>query len=100
MLNGAVSFMGIGAQAQQPFHPPPVRLTIDSPLEAILGEPWSRAVLEKDLPALTAHARFATLKTMSLRQIAPNSHGFVSDADLARVGNDLAARPGRIVNDR
>ncbi len=70
---------------------PPRPLSLDSSLEAICATPGGKAVLDRDLPGLTARPEFAMFKAMTLKQLQPMSRGHLTDADLAKVGADLAA---------
>ena len=66
-------------------------LTLDTPIEALVANPKAKAVIDADLPKLTAHPSFDTFKAMSLNQLAPYSSGALNDATLAKVKADLAA---------
>ena len=58
--------------------------------------PEGKAVLDAHLPVVTAHEKYATFKSMSLRQLQPVSDGQVTDAALAKTEAELAdgAVPG------
>jgi hypothetical protein len=70
---------------------PPGPLSLNSSLETICAAPGGKAVLDRDLPGLTARPEFAMFKAMTLKQLKPMSRGHLTDADLAKVEADLAA---------
>jgi hypothetical protein len=65
-------------------------LTLDTPIEQIVAEVEGRTVLDAHIPAVTAHERYTTLKSMSLRQLQPLSRGLITDAALEKTEADLA----------
>ena len=69
---------------------PPKPLTIDTPIEEIVAVPAGKAVLDKDLPGLTAHAMYDQFKSMSLKDLEPMSQGQITDDQLKKVADDLA----------
>jgi len=70
---------------------PPGPLTLNTSIEAICATPAGKAVLDRDLPGLTARPEFPMFKAMTLKQIEPMSKGHITDAVLAKVAHDLAA---------
>jgi hypothetical protein len=44
-------------------------------LARFAADPHGRAMLDANLPQVTAHANYETLKSMSLRQLQPLSQG-------------------------
>ena len=78
---------GSGALAADP----PKALTLDTPIEQIVAVPAGKAVLDKDLPGLTTHAMYDQFKTMSLKDLQPMSQGAITDDQLKKAGDDLAA---------
>jgi putative polyketide hydroxylase len=65
-------------------------LTLDTPLEQIARVPDGKAVLEAYLPLVIAHEKYATFKSMSLRQLQPLADGLLTDAALAKTEAALA----------
>lgn len=70
------------------------KLTLDSPIEAIVANPKGRAVLDAALPGLTTHEHYPHFKAMTLNQVAPMSNGMVSAETLAKVKAELEAIEG------
>jgi putative polyketide hydroxylase len=66
------------------------RLTLDTPVEQIAAVPEGKTVLDAHLPMVTAHPKYATFKSMSLRQLQPVSDGKLTDAALAKAEAALA----------
>lgn len=67
------------------------KLSLDTPVEAIVANPKGKAVLDAQLPGLTTHEHYPMFKAMTLNQIAPMSNGQVSAEALAKVKADLEA---------
>jgi hypothetical protein len=67
--------------------------TIDSPIEALVNDPATKAVLEKHLPGMDKHPAYGQFKGMTLRQVAPYSQGAITDEKIAAIEADLKALP-------
>ncbi len=67
--------------------------TIDSPIEALVNDPATKAVLEKHLPGMDKHPAYGQFKGMTLRQVAPYSQGNITDEKIAAIDADLKALP-------
>lgn len=65
--------------------------TLDTPIEALVADARSKAVLDKYLPGIDQHPAFEQFKAMSLNMVAPYSQGMVNDDVLAKIAADLAA---------
>ena len=76
------------AHAEHHAHP-----TIDSPIEALVNDPATKAVLEKHLPGMDKHPAYGQLKGMTRRQVAPCSQGAITDEKIAAIDADLKALP-------
>lgn len=76
------------AHAEHHAHP-----TIDSPIEALVNDPATKAVLEKHLPGMDKHPAYGQFKAMTLRQVAPYSQGAITDEKIAAIDADLKALP-------
>ncbi|ALJ09237.1 hypothetical protein JL11_13515 [Brevundimonas sp. DS20] len=76
------------AHAEHHAHP-----TIDSPIEALVNDPATKAVLEKHLPGMDKHPAYGQFKGMTLRQVAPYSQGAITDEKIAAIDADLKALP-------
>ena len=76
------------AHAEHHAHP-----TIDSPIEALVNDPATKAVLEKHLPGMDKHPAYGQFKGMTLRQVAPYSQGAITDEKIAAFDADLKALP-------
>ena len=66
------------------------RLGVNSPIVAICSTTGGRAVIDEDLPGLTARPEYDFFKHMSLRTLAAMSGGKLTSEDLAKVDADLA----------
>jgi len=67
------------------------RFDLNTTIGDLLADAQARAVLDKDLPGLTALPQLEMIKGLSLRQIQPYSDGKLTDALLAKTEADLAA---------
>lgn len=65
--------------------------TLDTPIERLVADPRARAVLDRELPGLTTHARYNQFRGMSLKALKPFSGGLITDRRLAAVEAALAA---------
>ncbi len=73
--------------------PAATRPTIESPIEALVNDPATKAVLDKHLPGLAEHNAYGQFKRMTLRQVAPFSGGNITDDIIAAIDADLKALP-------
>jgi len=67
--------------------------TIESPIEALMMDPTTHAVMEKHLPGMDKHPAYGQFKGMTLRQVAPYSQGAITDEKIAAIDTDLKALP-------
>jgi len=68
------------------------KLTVDAtPIADLAAKPETKAILDKDLPGLTAHPAFDQFKAMTLKALQPMSGGNLTDEQLAAVQADLDA---------
>ncbi|MEQ1547451.1 MAG: hypothetical protein ABL918_02250 [Chakrabartia sp.] len=68
-----------------------VALSIDSPIEALVANAASKAVVDANFPGMTAHPAYEQFKGMSLKQLQPMSGGAISDAAIAKAAAELTA---------
>ncbi len=93
-LAAAVLLIAAPASAQPTSPPVQARVpafTLDTPIERLAAHSGARAVLERELPGLTTHARYNQFKRMSLKTLKPLSGGLITDDRLARVERGLAS---------
>jgi hypothetical protein len=64
-----------------------------SMISDLLANPGTKAVIDKDLPGLTADPRLQQAMSMTLTDIEPYSDGKITDAVLAKVQTDFDALP-------
>lgn len=64
---------------------------LDTPVETLMANPKTKAVLDADLPTLASHPSYETFKAMSLNQLAPLSGGALGEELLKKIAADLAA---------
>ncbi len=68
------------------------KLTVDAtPIADLADKPETKAILDKELPGLTAHPAFEQFKGMTLKALQPMSGGNLTDEQLAAVQADLDA---------
>lgn len=70
---------------------PAARLNLDTPVETIVADAKGKAVLDADLPELTAHPSYEMFKSMSLNQLQGYAPDKLTAAVLAKLATDLAA---------
>jgi hypothetical protein len=70
---------------------PTGKLTVDSPIEALMANAATRKVMDKHLPKLAENGHYEMFKDSSLREIAPMSQGKLTDEVLAKINAELAA---------
>lgn len=89
--------LSVAAAAQTMMAPAPAAaavaaFSIDSPIEQLVANPATKAVLEADFPGVNRiHPAYEQFKAMSLKQLAPYSNGIITDEKLAKASADLAA---------
>ena len=64
---------------------------LDTPSETLVADTRARAILDADLPGLTAHPQYDQFKGMSLTTLAPFAPDRLTDERLGKVKADLAA---------
>jgi hypothetical protein len=67
------------------------KFNLDTPIEALLADEKAKAVLDTDIPGMSAHPALDQFKAMSLRAVQPFSNGALTDEMLKKVETDLAA---------
>lgn len=84
---------GIAQTAPAPTGAPAVaaKFNLDTPIEALVADAKAKAVLDANLPGLTAHPSYDMFKMLSLRAVQPMSGGKLTDEALKKVEIDLAA---------
>lgn len=90
-LTAAPAFAQTAPAAPAPAVPGAAKLTIDSPIEALVADPAAKAVLEGVIPGLSAHPAYDQFKAMSLTQVQPYSGGAVTDDMIKKITDGLAA---------
>lgn len=81
----SILFAAGGAMAQD-------KPSVDTTTIAELADkPETKAILDKDLPGLTAHPAFEQFKGMTLKALQPMSGGNLTDEQIAAVQADLDA---------
>ncbi len=70
---------------------PAALFSVETPIEALVADARSKAVLDKYLPGIDQVPQYDMFKAMSLKAIAPYSQGMISDDLLAKIEADLAA---------
>jgi hypothetical protein len=66
-----------------------------SMISDLLANPAAKAVIDKDLPGLTADPRLQQAMSMTLTDIEPYSEGKIDDTVLAKVQADFDALPAQ-----
>lgn len=70
---------------------PAAALTIDTPIETLMANDSTKAVLVKHLGPLDQHPAYGQFKTMSLVQLQPWSQGAITEEALEKIKADLAS---------
>ncbi len=87
--------LGAGAAFAQPAQPAAqtqTRLTVDSPLSALMGDPRTRPVMDRHLPNFAANPLYDMVKDFSFRQFASSPHvQGINDQVLANIDAELAS---------
>ena len=65
--------------------------TLDTPIQTLAADQGARAVLDRELPGLTAHESYEQFKGMSLKTLMPLSGSLITDERLATVEAGLRA---------
>jgi hypothetical protein len=93
----ALAFVSVAAQAadtapaaQAADAAPAARLSLDTPVEAIVADAAGKAVLDADLPGVTTHEHYEMFKSMTLRQLQSMAPDKLTADVLAKVEADLA----------
>ena len=93
-LVGLSLSFGVLAAAPALAQAPAAAFTVDAtPIETMVADPAAKAILDKDVPGMTAHPAYDQFKAMTLKQLQPLSQGVITDAILVQVAADLAAMP-------
>jgi hypothetical protein len=66
------------------------KFNLDTPIQDLVANEKAKAVLDADMPGLSAHPQYEMFKSMSLRQLQPMSGGSITDDVLKKVETDLA----------
>lgn len=66
---------------------------LDIPIASLIANPTTKAVLDRDLPGLTADSNLAKFQGKSLREFQPLTGGQLTDAMLQKVEADIAVAP-------
>jgi hypothetical protein len=67
------------------------KLSIDSPIEAIVADAAGKAAIDASFPGMTSHPAYNQFKGMSLKQVQPMSQGAITDEAIAKVSAALSA---------
>ncbi len=71
------------------------RFTVDTPIEQLLADSRSKAVVDRNLPGLSTDKNLDKIRNLSLRALQSHSGGKLTDALLEKTGTELAAIPAR-----
>ncbi len=81
----------LAAQTAAPAAEASAALTIDSPIEQLVANAASKAVLDANFPGMTAHPAYDQFKGMSLKAVQPFSNGVITDEAIAKAAEALAS---------
>ena len=79
------------APAEPPAAPAAAAVSLDTPIEQLLANEKTKAMLDARIPGLTSHPMLDQFKAMSLKQLQPMAGGQLTDAMLEAVAADLAS---------
>ncbi|OYZ14290.1 MAG: hypothetical protein B7Y35_11010 [Sphingomonadales bacterium 28-64-96] len=81
----------VATLAQTAETPAAAAVSLDTPIEQLLANEKTKAVLDARIPGLTSHPMLDQFKAMSLKQLLPMAGGQLTDAMLEAVAADLAS---------
>lgn len=81
----------LAAQTAAPAAEAGAALTIESPIEQLVANAASKAVLDANFPGMTAHPAYDQFKGMSLKAVQPFSNGVITDEAIAKTAEALAS---------
>lgn len=81
------------APQTQAVSPAAVKFTLETPVETLVANPATKAVLEANLPGITTHPQYETFKGMSLSVLASFAPDKLTPERLAAVAAALAKIP-------
>ncbi|OYW15266.1 MAG: hypothetical protein B7Y82_13680 [Sphingomonadales bacterium 32-65-25] len=81
----------VATLAQTAETPAASAVSLDTPIEQLLANEKTKAVLDARIPGLTSHPMLDQFKAMSLKQLLPMAGGQLTDAMLEAVAADLAS---------
>lgn len=88
----ALAFAPLAAAAQTGDAPVAINAhyTLDTPIKVLVADSAAKAVLDKDLPGMSADENLPKFEDKSLRELQPMTGGQLTDDMLKQVGEDLA----------
>ena len=85
---------GAALAADPPAAAPAAAASVETtPIADLAAKPETKAILDKDVPGLTAHPAFEQFKGMTLKALQPMSQGQLTDEQIAAVQADLDKLP-------
>lgn len=90
MMTMAAPVQAAPAPAPSP-SPVASKYNLDTPIETLMADPATKAVMDADFPGMANHPMYDSFKGFSLRALAPLSNGKITDDMLAKAEADLAA---------
>ncbi len=91
LVAAAVAMPAAAQTAPAPAVSAAAAFTLDTPIEALVADARSKAVLDANLPGIDQHPAFEQFKALSLNALAPYSQGMITPELLAKIATDLAA---------
>ena len=94
ILAAVLAVLPVPALAQTaatPAAPAAAAVSLDTPIEQLLANEKTKAMLDARIPGLTSHPMLDQFKAMSLKQLQPMAGGQLTDAMLEAVAADLAS---------
>lgn len=67
------------------------KFSLDTPIEALVADPAAKAVVDANIPGITAHPSYEMFKSMSFNQLAPMAPDQLKPELLAKLSTGLAA---------
>jgi hypothetical protein len=87
----ALPVAALAQTAATPVAPAAAAISLDTPIEQLLANEKTKAMLDARIPGLTSHPMLDQFKAMSLKQLQPMAGGQLTDAMLEAVAADLAS---------
>lgn len=67
------------------------KLSIESPIAALVENAATKTVIDTNFPGMTAHPAYEQFKGMTLKELQPLSGGVITDEAIVKAATEIAA---------